>query len=158
MKIFVRIFQSAYVIETKDQNNRFSEQHGELRWPLLSENREIRTTKFPRIGRSVFDSEERWSLFNLNPYSSSENSDEHDDHFDDDDDANAASMMSRRSVLFPRIGKRAFHNLLWTNGRSNPHRVLESDGRFYLNGYDYYIPQTRPNSQLRYRGKRNTQM
>ena len=92
--------------------------------------RSISTTKFPRIGRSLFDSEETPS-----------------DDF---------QFVDQRSVLFPRIGKRAFHNLLWANSRSNPHRMLDSQGRSSLNGYDYNINPIPSKSTLRYRIKRNS--
>jgi len=104
--------------------------------------RYIRTTKFPRIGRSLSDSEEISSLFDVND--SEENSDENN---------NELRLIEQRSVLFPRIGKRAFHNLLWANSRSNPHRMLDGQGRYYVNGYDYHIHQTQPQPMLRYRGK-----
>jgi hypothetical protein len=125
-----------------------SDQQLVLPW-LSAANRYIRTTKFPRIGRSMFDSEESASIVDLNSGSSS--SEEKND--DDNDD-----VIEKRSVLFPRIGKRAFHNLLWANARSNPHRMIDAQGRSYLNGYDHNMHQARPASQSRYRGKRNVQM
>jgi len=67
-------------------------------------------------------------------------------------------LIEQRSVLFPRIGKRAFHNLLWANSRSNPHRMLDGDGRYYTNGYDYHIHQVRPPTIAAYRIKRNIPM
>jgi hypothetical protein len=72
---------------------------------------------------------------------------------------NSEENNEKRSVLFPRIGKRAFHNLLWANSRSNPHRMLDSQGRYHTNGYDYNIHQIRPQPTMsRYRNKRNTLM
>jgi hypothetical protein len=108
-----------------------------------SYDRYVRTTKFPRIGRSLFDSEEISS-------SSEENSDENNE--------NELRLIQLRSVLFPRIGKRAFHNLLWGNSLSNPHRMIDAQGRYYLNGYDSNVHQARPQSMSRYRGKRNVSM
>ncbi len=67
-------------------------------------------------------------------------------------------MIEQRSVLFPRIGKRAFHNLLWANSRSNPHRMLDGEGRYHINGYDYHIHQVRPPTIAAYRTKRNIPM
>lgn len=99
----------------------------------------------------MFDSGESASIVELNSGSSSSEEKNNDD---DDDD-----VIEKRSVLFPRIGKRAFHNLLWANGRSNPHRMIDAQGRSYLNGYDHYMHQARPApSQSRYRGKRNVQI
>jgi hypothetical protein len=63
-------------------------------------------------------------------------------------------LITDRSVHFPRIGKRAFHNLLWANNRANPHRMLDGQGRYQTNGYDYHIHQIRP-TMSRYRVKRN---
>jgi hypothetical protein len=102
----------------------------------------VRTTKFPRIGRSSDDVSS--SLIDMNT-SSEENN-------DDDDELR---LIEQRSVMFPRIGKRAFHNLLWANSRSNPHRMIDAQGRSYLTGYDYHLNQVRPQSLSRYRGKRN---
>ncbi|CAF1064910.1 unnamed protein product [Adineta ricciae] len=104
--------------------------------------RYVRTTKFPRIGRSIYDNEDLSSLLDVNT-NSEESTDEN---------------LEQRSVLFPRIGKRAFHNLLWANSRSNPHRMLDSQGRYYVNGYDYHIHQSPLNSMSRYRGKRSVSM
>ncbi len=88
------------------------------------------------------------SLSDVNT-SSEENSEEN----------NELRFLEQRSVLFPRIGKRAFHNLLWANSRSNPHRMLDSQGRYHTNGYDYNIHQVRPQPTMsRYRIKRNTLM
>jgi hypothetical protein len=121
------------VVDSNDLTNRLIEQQYEFNLPSYYEDRYIRTTKFPRIGRSLADSEEISSL-------SEENSDE------------------KRSVLFPRIGKRAFHNLLWANSRSNPHRMLDSQGRHYINGYDYHINPIPSKAMSRYRTKRNLPM
>lgn len=103
----------------------------------------VRTTKFPRIGRSPFDSDETALVDDLNSSSTSEEK---------------ASSIDERSVLFPRIGKRAFHNLLWANALSNPHRMVDAQGRYYLNGYDYNVNPSRSQFQSRYRGKRNVQI
>lgn len=66
--------------------------------------------------------------------------------------------LEERSVHFPRIGKRAFHNLLWANSRSNPHRMLDGQGRYYLNGYNYNIHPIPSKTMSRYRVKRNLLM
>lgn len=125
-------------------NNRIDQQFG-LNLPSYFSDRPIRTTKFPRIGRSLFGGEEMSSSSDvITSTSSEENSDENID---------------QRSVLFPRIGKRAFHNLLWANSRSNPHRMLDGQGRYHTNGYDYHIHQVRPQSTIsRYRVKRHSLM
>ncbi len=96
----------------------------------------IRTTKFPRIGRSPSDIEDMSSVF--------DNTDENEDEL---------RWLEERSVLFPRIGKRAFHNILWANSLSNPHRMLDGQGRYHINGYDYHIHQNQPQSTTSYRGK-----
>ncbi len=140
------IIQSAYVADSNDITNSLIDQEFGLNIPSYFYDRNIRTTKFPRIGRSLLDSEEIASLFDL---SSEENDDEND---------NESSLIEKRSVHFPRIGKRAFHNLLWANSRSNPHRMLDSQGRYYTNGYDYHIHQVRPQRKLSYRNKRNLPM
>ena len=77
---------------------------------------------------------------------------------DEDNDDNRLRFVDERSVHFPRIGKRAYHNLLWANGLSNPHRMLDGQGRYFLNGYDYQVHQKRPQSMSRYRGKRDLPM
>jgi hypothetical protein len=109
----------------------------------------IRTTKFPRIGRSSSDLEEIPSIIdeNTNIEENEENNNE-----------NELRWLEQRSVLFPRIGKRAFHNLLWANTLTNPHRILDGQGRYHTTGYDYYINQNQPQSTSRLRGKRNIQM
>jgi len=93
-----------------------------LNIPSYFYDRTIRATKFPRIGRSLIDS---------NELSSEEN--------------------HERSVLFPRIGKRAFHNLHWTNTRPSSHRLLDHQDRYQLNGYDYHVHHVRPSGLARYR-------
>jgi len=85
--------------------------------------RYIRSTKFPRIGRDI-----------------EENSDENEENNNEND----LRWFEQRSVLFPRIGKRAFHNLLWANTLSNPHRMLDAQGRYQSNGYDYHLHQNQP--------------
>lgn len=124
-----------------------------IRWPSVN-HRLVRTTKFPRIGRSLLDSDETTSIvFDTDASSSSEDKTDEDNSSDHD-----LHLMDERSVLFPRIGKRAFHNLLWANALSNPHRMLDAQGRYFLNGYDHHIHQPRPQFQSRYRGKRSLQM
>ncbi len=66
--------------------------------------------------------------------------------------------IGKRSVHFPRIGKRAFHNLLWASSLSNPHRMLDAQGRYHVNGYDYHIDENQPRSTTHYRGKRDISM
>jgi hypothetical protein len=99
----------------------------------------IRTTKFPRIGRSPSDIEDMSSAF--------DNTDENEEN------ENELRWLEQRSVLFPRIGKRAFHNILWANSLSNPHRMLDGQGRYHINGYDYHIHQYQPQPTTPYRGK-----
>ena len=95
------------------------------------------------------------SLFDLNASTSSE--ERYDDHTNYD---NQLRLIEQRSVFFPRIGKRAFHNLLWSNSLSNPHRMLDSEGRYYTNGYDYHVHRPPPPTLAvsRYRSKRNLPM
>ncbi len=108
--------------------------------------RYVRTTKFPRIGRSPSDLDEISSIYDSNI-------DENEDN------ENEYRWVEQRSVLFPRIGKRAFHNIVWGNGLSNPHRMLDAQGRFHTNGYDYHIhPHPVQPITTAYRGKRNTSM
>jgi len=104
----------------------------------------IRTTKFPRIGRSPSDLED---MFYTNIDENEENNNE-----------NELKWIDQRSVLFPRIGKRAFHNLLWANSLSNPHRMLDSQGRYHVNGYGYHIHENQPQSITQYRSKRDISM
>jgi len=100
--------------------------------------RYVRTTKFPRIGRSPLDLEENGEV---------------DDN--DDINENEIRLLEQRSVLFPRIGKRAFHNIIWGNSYSNPHRMLDSQGRYHVNGYDYHAYPNYVQSVTHLRGKRN---
>lgn len=101
--------------------------------------RVLRTTKFPRIGRSPSDIEELSYLNN--------------DDNEDINNENDYRLLEQRSVLFPRIGKRAFHNLLWANTLTNPHRMLDAQGRYHVNGYDYRIHSNQPQSTTQYHGK-----
>ena len=111
-------------------------------------NRYIRTTKFPRIGRSSLNNDEISSFFDIN---TSTNTEENDDEHNNND--NQLKLIEQRSVFFPRIGRRAFHNLLWANNRVNPHRMLDSQGRYYVPGYDHHVHQPRTSSWLLYRNK-----
>jgi len=141
--LMVLLVASACAYDKSDGlTNSLTEQQFELNLPSYYD-RFIRSTKFPRIGRSSsLDNEEGFSFDETN---SSENN-------DDDDINNELRLIEQRSVLFPRIGKRAFHNLLWANSRSNPHRMIDSQGRYFLNGYDHHL---RPKALQRYRGKRS---
>jgi hypothetical protein len=112
--------------------------------------RYIRTTKFPRIGRSPSDMEEISSLFDANPNHYTEENEENNE--------NESKWVEQRSVLFPRIGKRAFHNLVWANSLSNPHRMLDAQGRYHITGYDHHIHLNQPQSITHSRGKRNLSM
>jgi len=114
-----------------------------LNLPLYYD-RYIRTTKFPRIGRSPSDIEEISSIFDGNA-----NTDENEES----NNENESRWLEQRSVLFPRIGKRAFQNLLWANSLSNPHRMLDAQGRYHINGYDYHINENQPQPIAPYRGK-----
>jgi len=147
LMIFFLRTSCIYVADSNEFTNSLIDQQFGLNIPSYYYDRNIRTTKFPRIGRSSLDGEESSSLVDSN-ISSEENS----------DDNNESRLIEQRSFLFPRIGKRAFHNLLWANSRSNPHRMLDSQGRFYTNGYDYHIHQVRPHGMSRYRVRRNILM
>ncbi|CAF1570237.1 unnamed protein product [Adineta steineri] len=144
--LMIFFFESscAYVVDSNELTNNLIDQQFGLNSPSYY-GRYVRTTKFPRIGRSVYDSEEIPSLLDANT-SSEEDSD------------NELRLIEQRSVLFPRIGKRAFHNLLWANSRSNPHRMIDAQGRYYTNGYDYNVHQNPSQFVSRYRGKRNAAM
>ncbi len=145
------MFQCAYVVDSNELTNSLIGQQSGLSFPSYYD-RYIRTTKFPRIGRSLIYNEELASLLDANT-SSEENYDENNNN-----NENELRLIEQRSVLFPRIGKRAFHNLLWANSRSNPHRMIDAQGRYYVNGYDHHVHQSRLPSMARYRGKRNTPM
>ncbi|UJR20812.1 hypothetical protein I4U23_023924 [Adineta vaga] len=138
----------AYVVESNEVRNNLIDQPSDLSLPSIYD-RFIRTTKFPRIGRSIYDDEDLSYLFDVNTNSEETN---------DENGNNDLRLIEQRSVLFPRIGKRAFHNLLWANSRSNPHRMLDSQGRYYVNGYDHHVHQSPISSMPRYRGKRNVQI
>jgi hypothetical protein len=77
---------------------------------------------------------------------------------ENEENENELKWIEQRSVLFPRIGKRAFHNLLWANSLSNPHRMLDAQGRYHVNGYGYHIQQNQPQSITQYRNKRDISM
>lgn len=102
----------------------------------------IRTTKFPRIGRSPSDIEEFSPIFYTNP--NTEDNEENNNE-------NEQRWMEQRSVLFPRIGKRGLHNLHWANSLSYPHHILEAHGRDHIH-------QNQPQIPTHYRGKRNLSM
>ena len=133
-------FKCAYAIDSTDLNNSLIDEQYGLNLPSYFYDRNIRTTKFPRIGRRSMD--------------------ESEEIIDSEEEENLPSVESieERSVHFPRIGKRAFHNLLWANSRSNPHRMLDAQGRYYLNGYNYNIHPIPPKSMSRHRVKRNLLM
>ncbi|CAF1278814.1 unnamed protein product [Adineta ricciae] len=133
----------AYVIDTGDLRNSLLEQHFDYDLPI-ADDRFVRATKFPRIGRSLTDFDDITSF----------NSGDVDDIHNDED----YRWFEQRSVLFPRIGKRAFHNIMWTNSYSNPHRMLDSQGRYHNNGYDYHIHPNHYQSASQFRGKRNLPM
>ena len=126
------------------------DEQSEVNLPTYFYERNLRTTKFPRIGRSMDDSEEMISSNSIDSNEENDNNDLLTDSIEE--------QQQRRSVHFPRIGKRAFHNLLWANSRSNPHRMLDGQGRYYLNGYNYNIHPIPPKSMSRYRVKRNLLM
>ncbi|UJR28759.1 hypothetical protein I4U23_009985 [Adineta vaga] len=136
----------AYVIDSSDLRNSPSEQQFDLNLPL-SYDRSVRATKFPRIGRSSTDFDDISAVYDINPG-------EIDDIHNNNDDR----WFEQRSVLFPRIGKRAFHNLMLANSYSNPHRMLDSQGRYHTNGYDYHIHPNQYQSMYHLRGKRNLSM
>lgn len=105
----------------------------------------IRATTFPRIGRSPVDSEELGSIYDVNADENEENENEY-------------RFLEQRSVLFPRIGKRAFHNIAWGNSLSNPHRMLDGQGRYHIDGYGYHHHSNPLQSIKPFRGKRNISM
>ena len=111
----------------------------------VDSDRLVRATTFPRIGRSSLDSDELTSIDDVNI-------DENEDN------ENEYRWFEQRSVLFPRIGKRAFHNIVWTNSLSNPHRMLDGQGRYHIDGYGYQLHPNPLQSIKPFRGKRNTSM
>lgn len=138
------MFKCAYAIDSTDWNHSLIDEQYGLNLPSYFYDRNIRTTKFPRIGRRSMDDESE-EMFSSNVDSQ-------------EDNLSSIESLDERSVHFPRIGKRAFHNLLWANSRSNPHRMLDGQGRYYLNGYNYNIHPIPPKSMSRHRVKRNLLM
>jgi len=104
--------------------------------------RYIRSTHFPRIGRSPSDIEEISSFYDVNS-NTAEN--------EETSNENEFRSMEQRSVHFPRIGKRAFHSLLWENIFPNPHHVFDAEVR-------HHIHPNPPQFTTHYRGKRNLSM
>jgi len=141
----------AYVIESDDLKNSLSEQQLGLNFPSYYD-RFIRSTKFPRIGRSPSDMEEISFLYDANTSANNEENEANNNN------ENELKWFEQRSVLFPRIGKRAYHDLLRENSFSNPHRMLDAQGRYHINGYDYRLHENHPPSVAPYRGKRNLSM
>jgi hypothetical protein len=158
-------FQYSYANDETDTSTSLIDQSSQWYWPLPVD-RFIRTTKFPRIGRSFADNKDYPTLFDDSTTISNQE-DNHNDNYDDDDDDDddvvvvdnndddRLRMIQERSVLFPRIGKRAFHNLLWANARTNPHRTLDAQGRSHLSSYDHYVHPVAVSTSSRHRGKRN---
>ena len=107
----------------------------------------IRTTKFPRIGRSPSDIEEISSFYDTNG-----NAEETEDN------ENESRWMEQRSVLFPRIGKRAFHGLSLANSLFSPYHMYDAQSRNHINGYDYHGHKNQPQLTTPYRGKRHISM
>ena len=116
---------------------------------LAIDDRYVRTTKFPRIGRSPSDIDEISSIYDAN-VNTAEN--------EETTNENGYQWIDRRSYLLPRIGKRSFHNTLWRNSFSNPHRLLDVQDRYHGSGYDYHIHQNQSPLTTHYRGKRNLSM
>ncbi|CAF1159981.1 unnamed protein product [Rotaria sp. Silwood1] len=134
----------SYVIEPDDLRNSFTDQQFGLNRPSFY-NRVFRSTKFPRIGRSTSDIEDMFPIFDTNP-----NVEDNEENNND----NESRWMEQRSVLFPRIGKRTDHNLVWTHSLSNPHHILDAQGQYHpKNGYDYHNHQNQPTSMIHYQGK-----
>lgn len=131
--------QHAYVVYASELANGSPDHHVELSM-LPSGERAARATKFPRIGRSASDGEELAALY--------------DGTLELDDMDSDSRWLEQRSVLFPRIGKRAFHNSMWANSYSNPYRMLDSQGRYHISGYDYHIHPNQAQFVGGVRGKR----
>ncbi|CAF1364421.1 unnamed protein product [Rotaria magnacalcarata] len=141
MIIFLKL-SCAYVIDSNELTNNQIDQPIGFNIPLYYD-RFVRTTKFPRIGRSTLTGDEMASLFDLNASTSSE--ERYDDHRNYD---SQLKLIEQRSVFFPRIGKRALHSLPWSDSLSKPHRMLDFEGRYYTNGYDYHVPRPPPSPTL----------
>lgn len=137
-------FQCAYVIDSDDLRSSLPDHQLGLNLPSYSD-RAVRATKFPRIGRSPSDVEDISSAYDANADES-------------EDTENEFRWLEQRSVLFPRIGKRAFHNIVWGNGLSNPHRMLDAQGRYHIDGYGYHVHPNSVPAMAPFRGKRSISM
>lgn len=131
------LVQCAYVINSDELKTNLAEQH--------PTGLNIRATTFPRIGRASMDSEELGSIYDVNTDETEENENEY-------------RFLEQRSVLFPRIGKRAFHNIAWGNSLSNPHRMLDGQGRYHIDGYGYHLYPNPSQAIKPFRGKRDIVM
>ena len=105
----------------------------------------VRSTKFPRIGRSPTDIEELPVFFDGN---ASVNNEENDD----------SRWFEQRSVLFPRIGKRAFRHSLGAGSFTRAYPMLDGQNRFYVNGDADRLQQGPLQAIFHSRDKRNIPM
>ncbi|CAF2515687.1 unnamed protein product [Rotaria sp. Silwood2] len=134
----------SYVIEPDNLRNRLTNQQFGLNRPSYYD-RVFRSTKFPRIGRATSDMEDMSSIIDTNT------------NINDNEENNNDTELrwtQQRSVFFPRIGKRAYHNLIRAHSLSNPHHILDAQGRYHTNnGYNYHNHQNQPTSIIHYQGK-----
>ncbi|CAF3365142.1 unnamed protein product [Rotaria socialis] len=133
----------SYVLQSDDLKTSITDQQYGLNIPLYYD-RFLRTTKFPRIGRSSSGTEE---------ISSSDYQNMNVEENESSNNDNDSRWFEQRSVFFPRIGKRANNHVLWGNTLSSPYRMLDGHGRYHINGYDYHIRQNQPGSMTNYEGK-----
>lgn len=143
-------FQFAYVIHPNDLRNDYHSQPFVWEFPLLP-SRFVRTTKFPRIGRALLDSED-YSL-NLDPNSgvrNEENEDNINDHF--------SNYLEQRSVHFPRIGKRASNYFFEINSMPETVHMFDLPKGYWPSRDEEPIRSSIIQSDSNHRGKRNISM
>ncbi|CAF1563262.1 unnamed protein product [Rotaria magnacalcarata] len=133
----------SYVLQTDDLKNSITDQQYGLNIPLYYD-RFLRTTKFPRIGRSPSGTAEI-------PSSDGQNLNVEENAGSNND--NDFRWLEQRSVFFPRIGKRANNHVLWGNTLSSPYRMLDGQGRYHINDYEYHVRQSQPGSMTNYEVK-----
>lgn len=129
------------MIRPSESPNENLNQQLSLEFPSLH-NRMIRTTKFPRIGRSSIDSEDFMPLFNQ---------DSAIDADDGEENANLRTLhwLNERSVLFPRIGKRAFNPFFETSTLFQPwHGFYGSYGEFPMANENRAVRRRREKSSI----------
>jgi hypothetical protein len=148
----VYLFQYAYVIDSDDLRNMYIEQPSLSNLPFYNA-RFIRTTKFPRIGRSLLDIEDLPS--GLDIHSTMTNNDN-----DDMNNEHESRWFEQRSVLFPRIGKRAAtkNSLVTSTNIVNPYQMIDTSNPYHVNNDDDRQHSNSLQSIVHYRGRRDISM